>query len=341
MKGSNTAILASSMADIAASCPSESLRRESRYVIVSELRMGDGGSKDELARARKALFAVLGRWYLPRGYTLVLNGDIEDLRRFWLKDILAAWPEMYALFDAFKERQRLRKIVGERDLALLRLRSYPYELSHGLRLDGERSSILVFHGHQASPPCIGRDYLSDYMVRWLGSSKRVKAEEVENDRRERFKAERRLYRAASRLRLIAVQGHTRRPLFESRTNRDSIRAEVERLLREGDPRQGDSKLKERSLVSPCLFSPGSVLGAKVQGALGLRMLEVEDGSVRLARWTAARGAAGRGPQGSVPQALEGTPYLRFETRSASIGGLFERINLLAPRRDEGPMGDEP
>ena len=138
MKGKTTK-LADSMADIAARSPFETLGPESRYVVVADLRMGDGGKKDELADAKKPLFDILGRWYLPRGYTLVLNGDIEDLRRFWLKDILAAWPELYALFDAYAELGRLRKILGERDLALMRLGSYSYELSHGFRLDGERS----------------------------------------------------------------------------------------------------------------------------------------------------------------------------------------------------------
>lgn len=368
-----TAKLASSMADIAARCPSERLWDESRYVIISDLRMGDGGKKDELAIAKKALFAILGRYYLPRDYTLVLNGDIEDLRRFWLKDILAAWPEMYALFDAFKEKNRLRKIVGERDLALLRLRSYPYELSQGLRVDGERNSILVLHGHQASPPFVGRDYLSDYMVHWLGSSKRPKAEEADDDRHERFKAERRLYRASSRLGMVAVQGHTHRPLFESRTNRDSFRAEAERLLREGDPHVSGSKIDEliniykrelrrtaarralpsgpgydkHGLVTPCLFSPGRLIGAGVQGAVGLRMLELEGGFISLVRWAKAQ----RGKEGLAnspmdigvpevePQVLAGTPYRRFETRSASIHGLFERIDLFAPNRSEEKKED--
>jgi hypothetical protein len=104
MKEKRARRLADSMADIAARSPSERLWEESRYVILADLRMGDGGKKDELAGERKALFSVLSEWYLPRGYTLVLNGDVEDLRSFWLKDIHAAWPEMYALFDASTRR---------------------------------------------------------------------------------------------------------------------------------------------------------------------------------------------------------------------------------------------
>jgi hypothetical protein len=310
------------MADIAAGCPSERLSDGSRYVIIADLRMGDGGSKDELAKARKALFKVLGHWYLPQGYTLVLNGDIEDLRHFWLKDIVAAWPEMYAIFDAFNGEKRLRKIVGERDLPLLRLRSYPYELLQGLRLEDERGSMLVLHGHQAAPPFVGRDYLSDFMVNWLGTSKHPKVEEADEDRRERFKAERRLYGAAYALGIVAIQGHTHRPLFESLTIRDSLRAEVERLLREGDPREGEAKIDdmikiyqkearrkahpsllsrpshdEASLVAPCLFSPGRIAGAKLNGNYGFRMLEIEDGSVSQVRWVKAK----RGDEGESAQ----------------------------------------
>jgi hypothetical protein len=337
--------LAASMADMAARGPSEALGPDSRYVVVADLRMGDGGRKDELAGSRKALFSILSRWYLARGYTLVLNGDVEDLRGFWLKDILAAWPEMYALFDVFAEKGRLRKIVGERDLSLLRLASYPYELSHCLRLDGERSSILVLHGHQASPPYAGRDYLSDYIVHWLGSSKRPKPEAPDKDGRERFKAERRLYRASSRLGVVAVEGHTRRPLFESLTNRDLVRAEVERLLRESDPRGGSSKLdalvdlykkeSNKGTGSPCLFCPGRVVGAR-----GLRALEMEGGSLRLVRWSDSErersAAAKTGPKAPAPapQSLEGSSYRRYELRSTPIAGLLERVELLA-RPEEG------
>jgi hypothetical protein len=358
--------LSKSMAGIASRSPSERLRGESRYVVLADLRMGDGGGKDELAGQKKALFDILGKWYLPRGYTLILNGDIEDLRRFWLKDIFAAWPEVYALFDAFNEKSKLRKIVGDRDLALLRLRSYPYALSHALRLDGESNSVLVFHGHQASPPYYGSDYLADYMVRWQGYPGRASSKECQEDRGERFKAERRMYRAASSLRIIAIQGHTRRPLFESKTNRDSVRSEIERLLREGDPKGSDSKVDKlieiyrreekrharrslpsgpaydpRSLVVPCLFSPGRLIGGNAQGGRALRMLELEDGFINLVRWVEA--TPGEGPaRGSEapPRSGGGFPYLRLEARSASVQGLFERIELLA-RGDEERKEDMP
>jgi hypothetical protein len=364
-----TTKLAASMADIAAHSPSENLGEGSRYVVLADLRMGDGGKKDELVGSKKALYAILGRWYLPQGYTLVLNGDVEDLRRFWIKDILAAWPEMYALFDAFSEKGRLRKIVGERDLSLLRLRSYPYEVHHGFRLDGEKNSILVLHGHQASRPYVGRDYLSDYIQYWLSSSKRPKPSRGGKDRYARYKAERFLYRAASRLGVAAIVGHTKRPLFESSTNRAFAIAEAERLFREGDPRGDDSMVDalidlcrkeakrrasdprlalsgpgyaEGESASPCLFCPGRVLGSQ-----SLRALEIEGGALRLTRWTksgreaskrlAIRGIGRVVPEAApeaIPQALEGTPYKRVVTRSAAIRDVLDRVEALGRKGGE-------
>jgi hypothetical protein len=363
-----SAKLAASLSDIAAHSPSEKLGGESRYVIVADLRMGDGGKKDELAASKKALFAVLGRWYLPRGYTLVLNGDVEDLRSCWIKDIVSAWPEIYALFDAFAEKGRLRRIVGERDLTLLRLSSYPYELLHGLKLEGEAASILIMHGHQASPPYIGRDYLADYIQHWIGSSKRPPAGKG-MDEQARYKVERRLYSVASELGMALIEGHTKRPLFESFANRDFLLAEVERLFREVDSRDGGQAVDEfirlcrkeakargsgsrarrsgpgydeKREVSPCLFCPGRVASAR-----GLRVLEVEGDALRLVRWMKTNRDMANSSSGEIcgkgevissgRYESEGKRYMRVEARSTSIHTTLERIAALA--RKEGGESD--
>jgi len=355
MKPKLSATLAASMAGIAASCPAERLGPDSRYVVIADLRMGDGGREDELLGAKRALVDVLGGWYLDRGYTLVIAGDAEDLRGFWLKDVLAAWPELYAVFDAFADSGRLRKIVGDRDLALTLIRSYPYELLHGLRLDGAGGSLLVIHGHQASRPYVERDYLKEYLLQWQCSAIRRRSEERKGGGgEERFRSERRLYRASRSLGLTTIQGHTRRPLFESRTGRESLRFEVERLLREGDTRTSRPKLDElfetyrrakrddrgkrpsgdgyegRGPVSPCLFSPGALVGKGEGRRRDMRMLEVEGGQLHLVRWAAALrpGTFERGNKA----------YLRRVSRSASVESVVDRVELLAGRREAAEEG---
>jgi hypothetical protein len=305
-----TVSVASSLSNIARLCPSEGLRPDSRYVILSGLRLGDGGDRDEFVQAKKAALWILGRWYYPRGYTLVLDGDIEDMRRFWLKDIMKAWAELYSVFDAYSYTGRLRKIVGERDLALLRLVSYPYPLSHGLKLESGDRSILVAHGHQASPPFVGRDYLSDYMVRWLGYPRRRRPDSEEKRSKGGRKAEERLVLASEKMGAILVEGHTKRPLFESRPRREwgsGPRAE--------DAEGGALVAGERSF--PGLFSPGRALGSR-----SIRILEIESGDLVMARWT---------KQKRVESAGGLLPFGREEARRASIESVFARMD--APARE--------
>ena len=45
--------------------------------------------------------------------------DIEELHKFGLPEIRRAWVPLYALFDSFAAEGRLRKIVGNHDLATI------------------------------------------------------------------------------------------------------------------------------------------------------------------------------------------------------------------------------
>jgi hypothetical protein len=291
--------LARSLAGIAAACPSEPLKASSRYVILADLRMGDGGAKDGLFRVRRRLVDILEGWYLPRKYILVLAGDVEDLRRFWLKSIAEAWGRLYSVFDAFRDAKRLRKIVGDRDLALTLLRSYPYELCHGLRLDGQEGSFLVVHGHQASRPYIGCDYLREYLGRWQYEGIRRKDED-DGDEGARLKAERRLSKTSRALGLAIVEGHTRRPLFESR-----------------GPSEGYGP------GTPALFCPGRLAGGAGGGRRQLRMMEIVDGRLVQVAWTRTDGAP--------TLEIEGRCYLRETPWSAGTGELLTRSRRSGPR----------
>ena len=88
--------------------PVESLEAGARYVIMSDLHMGDGGSRDDLVKNRALVRGVLREKYLEEGWTLVLAGDIEELHKFKLPAIRRAWRPVYAVFDAFAARGGLR-----------------------------------------------------------------------------------------------------------------------------------------------------------------------------------------------------------------------------------------
>ena len=286
--------------------PVERLGPKSRYAIVSDLRMGDGGGADALGHNRELAEAVLGGVYLPEGYTLVLAGDTEDLRSFWSKDITASWERIYALFDEFAAQGSLRKLLGERDLGLIRKSRPRYNFLHGLRLERDDFEFFILHGHQAARYFAGTDY-QDFIQRQLHKPRKIRDERDMDDPGRLYRTELRLYRASLRLGIATIFGHTGRALFESCTEYDDLRSSIEALLRKGDgDGGGESRLdamlelyrKRIASVERQRKSPGTTLRATEGGTLvpslfnpgpanwcrGLNFLEIEGERIRSVRW---------------------------------------------------------
>jgi predicted phosphodiesterase len=239
-----------SFRELIAASPEEELAPGARYVIVSDLHMGDGSSRDDLEKNRGLIMAVLRDWYFARGFTLILAGDVEDLYKFDMPLIRRAWEELYALFDAFDGLGRLRKLVGNHDLALLREREGPYRLLEGLSLLYGTRRLFCFHGHQASRFFSRYNDVSDFLVRYVAKPLHYRNPSASNDSRQRFKAERRIYRASKGLGMVSIAGHTHRPLFESLSKYDSLRFAMEGLVQDypGADAAGRREIEERVRV---------------------------------------------------------------------------------------------
>ena len=52
------------------------LDQSSKVLILSDLHMGNGGRRDEFRRNAELVRTMLGSYYLPEKYSLVLNGDV-------------------------------------------------------------------------------------------------------------------------------------------------------------------------------------------------------------------------------------------------------------------------
>ncbi|OHE68963.1 MAG: hypothetical protein A2001_06615 [Treponema sp. GWC1_61_84] len=338
-----------------AATPVEKLADDGRYLFLSDLHMGDGGPRDDLEPNRILVETALEKHYLEKGFTLVVNGDAEDLNKFRLKVVRSAWKKLYRIFDAFHARGRLRKIVGNHDLGLLRETDYPYPLLHGLVLERNGKRIFAFHGHQASRFFVKFDYLAEFIVRYLAKPLRIKNSSIATDSRRRFMAERLIYRAARRLGILAITGHTHRPLFESLSKYDSLRWSVEDLLREYSLGDADRRARiaeligvyrrelerlsrketrrnlsrsiygESPLLVPCLFNSGCATGRH-----GFTALEIEGGSISLVHWSAAgknrpyieREAIHKDP-------IENGAFTRYVLKSDNLDQTFARIELLS------------
>lgn len=340
--------------------PVEDIAPGSRYVIISDLHMGDGGSRDDLAHNRALVRNVLRDYYLEADYTLILGGDVEELHKFKPAEIRRAWQPLYAVFDEFASRSALRKIVGNHDLALLAEKEKPYELCHGLSLLYGHRRIFCFHGHQASRFFVKYNYISDFIVRYLAKPLKIRNTSISGDSRQRFKAERRIYRASKRLGIVSVAGHTHRPLFESLSKYDSLRWSMENLLREypradaarkaeiadrvdlyrGEferlrKKERDSGLarglyEDRDFVIPCLFNTGCATGGG-----GFTAIEIagdapgKPAAISLVHWAEeGNSKAYIAREAMETEALGQGPYVRYVLRRDELEAIFARIDLL-------------
>jgi len=290
--------------------PQRTLGAGERLLIVSDLHLGNGGSRDDFRRNAPLFEAALRRYYLPAGFALVLNGDIEELQRFPLAEVRRAWREVFELFAEFRRGAGLFKIYGNHDF-VLSLREDPFpadELLEGLRLTRDGQSLFVFHGHQASLFQERFMSLSALALRYVATPLGFRSYSTSHDSRRQFRVERRVYTFASAGKLISLIGHTHRPLFESVSKIDVLRFRIEQLCRE----YAEAKLRKRPALEeeirrskaelerlyevkgeiphtpglynsrflvPCLFNSGCGVGKR-----GFTALEIRDGEIALVHW---------------------------------------------------------
>ncbi|MDR1748760.1 MAG: metallophosphoesterase family protein [Spirochaetaceae bacterium] len=259
--------------------PCETADKNKKYVILSDLHLGDGGPKDDL-RHNKYLIESLLYYYLQNDYSLILNGDIEDLNKFSYPDIRLAWDKLFGIFHDFHQEKRLIKIAGNHDLALLNEHDYPFPLHDGFVLNLAGKKIFMLHGHQSSDFFLKYGYLSEYIVKYLLKPLSIKNSSVSESSKRSFSTEKLFYQAARRLGILTIIGHTHRPLFESLSKYDSIRWKLEHLVKKKKNTYLSRNLYSTNpFLVPCLFNSGCATGRH-----GITALEIEPHTISLIHW---------------------------------------------------------
>jgi UDP-2,3-diacylglucosamine pyrophosphatase LpxH len=333
--------------------------RASRVVVFSDLHLGDGGRNDEFRHNGQLFETVLSQRYLADGFSLVLNGDIEELFKFDLAAIAAAWDGLYDLWLAFGRNGFFRKIYGNHDHGLLDHHDYKLAsaLVESLALRYEGQTLLLFHGHQASPflnePCSLFSRSLFYILRYLARPFGFRNYSVSYSSRKRFAIERSVYDFSNHFRLISIIGHTHRPLFESMSKLDYLNYRLEELCRSYAASDADRRLAietgigevrselescyrngfRKSLRSgrydaiaiPSIFNSGCCIGKR-----GLTAIEIEEGMIRLVYWT-RDGLKERHPGERLnpPRELGQSGIYRVVLNEDHLDYVFSRIRLLA------------
>jgi hypothetical protein len=334
------------------------LKPNSRILVLSDLHLGDGSSRDDALRNRSLLCAALRDYYLPNGYLLVLNGDVEELQKFDLDAIRAAHGELYGLFRDFAAKNHLRKLAGNHDRELMDAKRPEFPVVEALRLDHGAGTLLCYHGHQSSEYYARFGAVSKFLVRYLGRTFGVKNRDRPMTSKRRRKVERQSYYASRRLGIASLIGHTHRPLFESLSKYDQLRFRLETLIdRYAKDTEADearrmeeeirllarevrymARRRQRSRAAslydsdgvpvPCLFNSGCATGKS-----GVTCLEISGDRLSMVLWS----SRGKVKPWIEREALEKIPMagredekpVRYTLRSDAIDSVFARIRLLS------------
>jgi len=335
--------------------PVVELKEKDKLVIFSDLHLGDGGGNDDFKKNADLFLAVMRRHYLEGNFTLVLNGDIEELARFRLKRIVARWGDVYRAWAEFATRGALIKLVGNHDLRLLRHRSrgMPFPVTEALKIRLGGKSLFVVHGHQTSHLNWAFQTLGILFLRWLLHPLGFGNYTVAQSSRRRFRVERRIYSFARQKKIMALIGHTHRPLFESLSRLDTLKIEIENLCRKYPQAPSEQKLELQQKLArlkeeyvklqhkdrqarrgenlyhdgpllPCLFNSGCGIGRH-----GITAIEIVRGRVALVYWFDRRRTDKYfAAEGYEPQRLGDSDYYRVVLKEEDLDYIFTRINLL-------------
>jgi UDP-2,3-diacylglucosamine pyrophosphatase LpxH len=335
--------------------PVVALGESERLVVSSDLHLGNGGRRDDFRTNAGLYAAVLRDYYLPGGFTLVLNGDIEELLRFQLQTVRRAYAGLFELFGAFARCGRLYKIFGNHDLELsLRQDPFPADrLLEGLRMGFGNDTLLIFHGHQASLFEERCHALSRIALRYAATPLGIKNYTASANSRRRYRVERRVYAFSKNEKILSIIGHTHRPLFASLSKVDTLKFLIERLCREypaaAPPQKarlaeeilrskaelerlyrkkavGDrtGTLYDRQLHVPSLFNAGCAIGRR-----GFTTIEIREGGIALAHWFDRRRSRRHfDREEAQPERLGDTDYFRVPIDSDQMEYLYTRIRLL-------------
>jgi len=330
--------------------PVRPLGPDDKVAILSDWHMGDGGANDDFKKNADALLAALKDFYEPRGWTLVLNGDIEEYLRARPEAIRRAWAPVFAVLDRLRRKGRLIRLVGNHEIRAgldeFLSAHQPFD-GESLKLDWGGKTLFLFHGHQAGTVNSGKfNGLIGWALRVFANTLRIGNGSVSHDNGKKIRLEKNVYEFSRQKGALSVIGHTHRPLFESLSKqesrayhlerlcrrwakaegakRDSIRAAVERYRRDDHEPGGELHLSDLvygDILVPCLFNSGCAVGKR-----GFTALEIRKGKLALVFWSdplrSQRWQAEYKAATALPDAW------RFILRKEKLDYLFSRVELL-------------
>ena len=343
----------SNLADILTQAPVIKISKRDKFIVFSDLHMGNGSRMDDFLNNYTLFSYVLGNYYLRKGYCLILNGDVEELQKFNLKAVQSFWEPMYSLFRQFDKRKRLFKLLGNHDdgLQFYKSNRFVFKLYEAIKLVYEKNTIFVFHGHQASFVFEKFNNIIRFFLRVFANPLHIKNYSVAGDNKKKHRLEKKAYRFARANKLISLIGHTHRPLFESLSKVEAYRRKIDELCREY-PAQNKKQQKntqaiinslkdeliratskkmnyipsiyDTHLTVPCLFNSGCVIAKR-----GITGIEIAGGEIALVHWFDRKVSTKYVDDPLTPaEQLDKSSYYRVVLKKEQLNYIFIRIKVL-------------
>lgn len=234
-----------------------------KYVMMSDIHLGDGGKADDFHENEKVLEKALKK-YKQEGYGLILLGDIEEFWQFDQEKINDRYNRsIYKAIRSFGDKQVFR-VYGNHDIEWGTLedpaKNQPVRAIaafEALKLKDKDGNIriMMVHGHQGSKESDKTSWLSRFAVRLFkfveplagalglyGHPSATKSQVAKD-------YERIMYGWAKKEKVILICGHSHRAIFAATSYLDRLEEEmldigVQLRLRKDDRAFCDAKLKE-------------------------------------------------------------------------------------------------
>lgn len=340
--------------------PQVNLSGESSIVIFSDLHMGNGKSNDDFKKNASLFTTALKDYYSVNDYTLILNGDVEELQKFSLNSIRSRWADTFRIFDDFAFKEKLFKIAGNHDDSIFdenNNQRYNEIKALKINLDYIDVPLFLYHGHQASLYYKYLNKLNTILLGYIVNPLGIKNFPNKFRHKKKMRIENRSYNFSRSNRLISIIGHTHRPLFESLSRSDSLHFSIETLLRNyrnaepwlRDPISAEilelktkydksistkpdyepaSLMYSRGIPVPCLFNTGCTIGKR-----GITGIEIKNGNIALVHWFDSRVSSRfLFEQEMEPQPMPDNPSIhRLVLREDELSYIADTINLLGGR----------
>lgn len=216
------------------------LTKSTRVVIFSDLHRGTGDWADDFMRNAQVFDCAL-RYYLEKDFTYIELGDGDELyenRRLF--DIVRAHGHIFRLLDEFHNQGRMIYVCGNHNWQLMD----PDYLSSSLRqarvyVPGLFTSLKTYpslllgdkmflvHGHMGDLMNDGLLFLARFFVRyfWRGLQTRFGLRDPTSPAQnwhKRRQIDRQILDWARKRRMVAVAGHTHRPMFSSLSKQEKL-----------------------------------------------------------------------------------------------------------------------